>query len=110
MTLAVSKMNAGLLQYSLIGGHPSKPEPRHNACNIIGNRTFRRPQPMRVFAEPLMYKLARSAELFFRIFGKAKSDWHITIADLTVDQQREKRVIERRCRNFDRPLVLSAAI
>jgi hypothetical protein len=110
VALPVSKFNTGFFQYAFIGSHPSEPEPGHDTCDIVGYRTFRRPQSLRVSAEPLIHEFARPPKLLLRILGKPEYDGHISIVDLTVDQQRKYWMIERRRGYLDGSFILTSTI
>src|SRR5579859_3015792 len=71
-------------EHAFIGAEPLEALLRRNGESLIGDRTFRRPQPYRVHAECFLMILARELQLFARVFRSAERaarEWSPGIRD-----------------------------
>ena len=105
-----AQIDAGLRQNAFVRREPSKTQRCGQQCNIIRNRTFRRPQTCRRSTEPLMHERLRARELLTGVVWKMHGDRNVTVVDAAVDQDRQNRMIEGRRRYLDRALLLHPAV
>src|SRR5579859_1074522 len=94
---------------AFIRGKPAETQLRGDIQSLVGNRTFRRPQPRRLLSEDVLVIPAGANQLLLRVFGKPERRHErrrIRIRDardLRIAQQRQYRMVEGRGRNFDLP-------
>src|SRR5947208_1918388 len=104
-----------LRENTVVRPEPVEPAFRRKLQSLIRDRTFRRPETRRSYADPVTRITPRPGELLPRVFGVPKSARQRNVGmcdrrNVRVAHKRENRVIVRRCGYLDLSTLGSFAI